>query len=137
MYQTQIVRKRPANNSFRMLILLVSILYKSSSIACTVPPMVRDSLPPRTVKLTEAQARQAIADRLSVDNLTYQNGELRKANAAGDTLINVLSSENGDLKQQVSDDGILIRKQERKIFWLNVSQWGTITGTIYLLIRYR
>jgi hypothetical protein len=89
-------------------------------------------LEPRPIRLTETQARQAIADRATVLNLTYQVGELRKAQASSDTLVT-------GLRQRIVDQDDTIRKQIRVINAQRAELWAhrstILAALISLIVR--
>jgi hypothetical protein len=85
-------------------------------------------LEPRPIRLTETQARQVIADRISVTNLTFQVGELRKAQVTSDTLVI-------GLRKRIEQQDETIRKQLRVINAQRAELWGHRSAVVAALIR--
>lgn len=132
-----IVPKRTGSNLFRTCMLCLLILCKLSSTAfsqSTRPDTIRLQL--RPVRLTERQVKQAIADRISVPNLQYQNTQLRLALETETQLAATLSDDNQTLRTQADQDTDTIKKQSRKIFWLKVERWVATALAVYLAVTH-
>lgn len=87
-------------------------------------------LEPRPVRLTESQARQAIADRISVPNLTYQVDQLRKAQSTSDTLVTGLLKRIDEQDQTIRRQARQIRAQRAELWFQRSSILATLIGRL-------
>ncbi|UHG93305.1 hypothetical protein [Spirosoma oryzicola] len=124
-----------SDNSFKRLwiaFLLISCSTLSTAFSQS-QTLVQDTLPylePRPVRLTEPQARQAIADRISVPNLTYQVDQLRKAQSTSDTLVTGLLKRIDEQDQTIRRQARQIRAQRAELWFQRSSILATLIGRL-------